>query len=115
MPSAPRRHEELARAAARTRAAYATWINPPEYQLYDLQTDRHEFVNRAEDPSLGQVKQRLMERLSLWQQETSDPLRSPEMLERLTQENDECRQRKVRSPAGGWSYLRYLQPASSEN
>ncbi|MFP6904796.1 MAG: hypothetical protein VCG02_06235, partial [Verrucomicrobiota bacterium] len=31
--------EELAGASAQTKAGYARWLEPPEYQLYDLKTD----------------------------------------------------------------------------
>jgi hypothetical protein len=56
------------------------------------------------------VRQRLIERLDRWQQDTDDRLRLPELLTRLTKENDVCRQLKIRSPIGGWKYTEYLAP-----
>lgn len=107
--------EELGTASADVQKAYDTWLNPPEYQLYDLQTDPIEFVNLASDGSLADVKQRLIRRLEQWQVETDDPLRKPELLARLTAENDECRTKKIRSTPGGWKYVEYLAPASRDS
>jgi N-sulfoglucosamine sulfohydrolase len=103
-------YEELKSAKKTTQAAYTTWLNPPEYQLYDLEKDRHEFFNIANDPDMVDVRQRLIERLDRWQQDTDDRLRLPELLTRLTKENDVCRQLKIRSPIGGWKYTEYLAP-----
>ena len=107
-------YEELKTADQRTQTAYATWLNPPEYQLYDLENDRHEFINVTDDPTLEEVKTRLINRLSQWQQETDDKLRIPEMLEHLTREIDDCREQRLRSPQGGWEYTKYLAPAITD-
>lgn len=104
-------YEELKSASAETQAAYATWLNPPRYQLYDLQADPHEFTNRADDHELAGVKARLIARLEQWQVETDDQLRFPEALSKLTAENDACRESNIRSPQGGWQYLDYLAPS----
>ncbi len=107
-------YEELKTADQRTQTAYATWLNPPEYQLYDLKNDRHEFTNVTDDPNLAEVKTRLINRLSQWQHETDDKLRIPEMLEHLTQEIDDCREQKLRSPQGGWEYTKYMAPTITD-
>ena len=49
-------YNEMVTATATTQAAYETWHHPPEIQLYDLQTDPQEFINREDDPELTAVK-----------------------------------------------------------
>ena len=36
---------------------------PPEFELYDLETDPGEFDNRADDPALRDVRDRLLARI----------------------------------------------------
>ena len=103
-------YEELKTAEKTTQVAYDTWLNPPEYQLYDLEEDRHEFFNIASDPDMVEIRKRLIERLDRWQLDTDDRLRLPELLTRLTKENDVCSRLEIRSPIGGWEYTEYLAP-----
>ena len=49
--------------------------SPPEWELYDLQTDPAEFQNRAAEASLADVRSRLERALREWQQRTKDPFR----------------------------------------
>ncbi len=104
-------YEELdANGSEATKKAYETWLNPPQYQLYDLDNDPHEFVNLAEDPELSATKQRLIEQLNQWQVKTDDKLRSARLLKRLTEEIESCLKNNIRSPKGGWNYVNYLGP-----
>ncbi|MDA8967692.1 sulfatase-like hydrolase/transferase [bacterium] len=104
-------HVDLKEADTRTRRIYDTWLNPPQYQLYDLDRDPDEFVNLADEPAFEAIKQGLIEKLEAWQRETHDRLRFPENLVRLTEENDACRREGIRSPVGGWQYGGYLGAA----
>jgi len=52
-------------------AAYARYLDPPLYELYDLQADPDEWFDLAADPSHAVVKQRLIDALAAWQ---DDPL-----------------------------------------
>ena len=58
----------------RTHAAFDRAVDPPEWELYDLQADPIEFDNRADDASLAEVRSRLQASLEEWQRETNDPL-----------------------------------------
>ena len=102
--------EELKKATKRTREGYARWLNPPEYQLYDLQSDPHEWKDLANDPSHAETKAKLIAALRQWQTDTRDPLADPNKLAMLMQETDAVNKAKRRSPKGGWQYLNYLNP-----
>lgn len=84
---------EIENAAEKIQTAYATWRNPPEYELYDLQDDPNEFNNLIESNDHQPVFERLKTALTNWQKQTNDPLADPEKLERFTEEvarvNDE--------------------------
>jgi len=102
--------KELEQADSATQRIYRQWLNPPEYQLFDLEKDPNEFVNLAEDAAMNDIKQRLITRLEKWQIETNDELRHSELLDKLTNEIDDCLEKKIRVPKGGWKYQKYLNP-----
>ena len=77
--------ELLAKASAPVRAAYALMKKPPEFELYDLQADPHEFNNLADHPAHARIRARLIAELKSWQKETHDPLADPAVARRLFQ------------------------------
>jgi len=79
---------DLKSASPVIQKAYQTFNNPPPYELYDLKNDPYEFVNLADKPEIKPVLDRLLNQLEKWQQETDDPLRYPEILKKLTEENN---------------------------
>jgi len=101
---------ELAGASEQTKAGYARWLNPPEFQLYDLHTDPHEWTDLSENPKHASTQQRLIEALRQWQNDTHDPLADPQELRRLMEENDAVVKAGRKSPKNGWQYLKYLAP-----
>ena len=104
---------ELKNASEQTREGYARWLNPPEYQLYDLDADPHEWRDLASidrhSSSLKQMKAAMVS----WQQQTGDPIRDPALLMKLMDENTQVSRAGRRSPAAGWQYLKYLHPERS--
>lgn len=52
--------------------------NPPEWELYDLESDPVEFVNLSHDPARGEVVTRLKQALRDWQKQTRDPFADAE-------------------------------------
>ena len=89
---------------------YARWLKPPEYQLYDLKTDPHEWTDLSSDPTHADTKHRLQTALKEWQTDTSDTLLDPEKLSMLMEENDAVFKAGRRYPKDGWQYLKYLAP-----
>jgi len=62
------------------------WLNSRNYregrkpvELYDLEADPHELVNRADDPALASIKSDLMGQLDSWMRATDDPLLGGEL------------------------------------
>ena len=52
--------------------------NPPEWELYDLESDPIEFHNVADQAKMNEVKERLRLELAKWQDQTKDPFRDQE-------------------------------------
>jgi N-sulfoglucosamine sulfohydrolase len=78
--------EEIERSAPEIRQAYATWKNPGEYELYDLQEDPHEFCNLAADERYTAVLNTLKSALRQWQADTRDPFADPGKFVRFNRE-----------------------------
>jgi N-sulfoglucosamine sulfohydrolase len=95
---------ELKTAPIAIQKTYKDWLNPAKTQLYDLENDPWEFNDLSTDPKFTQIKERLLAQIFKWQKDTDDPLRFPERLAKLTQENDTI---KV-SPKMRWRYPQYL-------
>ncbi|GJM29614.1 MAG: hypothetical protein DHS20C17_22490 [Cyclobacteriaceae bacterium] len=77
---------EIENAPEYIQTAYATWRNPPEFELYDLQEDPHEFDNLIESNEHRVIFENLKTALSNWQKETHDPMADLEKLNRFTAE-----------------------------
>lgn len=100
--------EELETAPERIQCVYATWLNPPEYQLYDLESDPWEFENLADKAEHAAAERCLRDALLEWMEQTDDWIADPEKLARLTAENDAVPAPGHGAPPGGWTYPDYL-------
>ncbi|WP_166823380.1 sulfatase family protein [Thalassoroseus pseudoceratinae] len=58
---------------------------PPEWELYDLESDPIEFINLSDDPSMDKELQRLKDALKTWQKQTHDPFTDPEFRKTVEQ------------------------------
>jgi N-sulfoglucosamine sulfohydrolase len=72
------------------RSAYRRMRKPPEFELYDLRKDPHEFRNLADDPGYADTLAALKRELAAWRTRTNDPLLKAENLTRLKAEIDAC-------------------------
>jgi N-sulfoglucosamine sulfohydrolase len=68
---------------APTKDVFATFANPPEFELYDLQNDPDEFRNLAGKPEVAKVEQRLKAALLDWRKQSQDPFLDPEFLKKF--------------------------------
>ena len=97
---------EQAAAPKYVRDAFNRWSRPPRYELYDLDSDPHEWNNLADDPGHTVVRRRLMAALEDWQRQTRDPFLDPANVDAFVREqlaNRDLLYRKNESFR--WSYL----------
>ena len=71
---------EIAAAPPVVQAAYKDFLNPPEYELYDLKHDPYELNNLADDPAHQDEKLRLIAALKEFQSQHNDPMGDPALL-----------------------------------
>ena len=62
-------------------AGYRSMKHAPEFELYDLENDPHEFKNLSGDKNHQVILERLKNRLFAWQDKTDDPLRHSKVLQ----------------------------------
>ncbi len=63
--------------------AFQRYLNPPEWEFYDLQSDPVEFRNLIEEPAHAEMVQQLKAALIDWQKATTDPLLEQEGFDRF--------------------------------
>jgi N-sulfoglucosamine sulfohydrolase len=80
--------KEIATSGKVIQRAYATWRNPPEFELYDLDKDPYEFNDLSRNENDRPILNRLKVQLEKWQKETKDPLSDKAVLNRFTGEVD---------------------------
>ncbi len=69
-------------AGAPVQKAFATFADPPEFELYDLENDPIEFRNLASDPAHAATLERMKQALLQWRRETNDPFLDPAWIEK---------------------------------
>lgn len=97
--------KELQTAPDSIQRVYNLWLESPEIQLFDLESDPWELNDIASDSNYFEVKERLLRALYLWQEKTNDPLRFPEKLRALTTEHDAVESWGFKDD---WQYPDYL-------
>jgi N-sulfoglucosamine sulfohydrolase len=65
------------------RQAFDTFADPPEFELYDLESDPVEFHNLAGKPEHREIQHRLTEALAAYRKQTEDPFLDGALLEKF--------------------------------
>ena len=71
---------ELVTASEKIKEGYARFLNPPRWELYDLEKDPYEWYNLAEDPDHTATRDRMIAILEKWQRDTRDPFANQKWL-----------------------------------
>jgi hypothetical protein len=56
------------------RNAFSRLRNPPEFELYDLHSDPHEFEDLSADPKYADTARDLQNKLTQWRENSGDPI-----------------------------------------
>jgi len=64
--------------------AFQTYADPPEFELYDLESDPVEFFNLSGLPSMRKDENRLKRALMEWRKQTQDPTLDTAFMERMS-------------------------------
>ncbi len=100
------RKEERKTVSSELEAAFQRWETPPRYELYDLEEDPYELKNLADDPSCAEIRDRLIDVLTNWQEKTRDPLSDQENVDAYVEEQLDFRDLRYRKmPDFRWDYL----------
>ena len=100
---------EAATTPAHVREAYARYLDPPRYELYDLNADPCEWMNLADDPAHAATLKRLIGALAAWQDDPviADPWRVLENVERFGTMQELAIGTNYKGKGGfSWDYLR---------
>lgn len=109
--------DEIIKADETVREAYERMYQPPRYELYNLETDPHEFINLADDPKYEDILKGLSTKLISWREETNDPLLNQSHLHRLSEEVRSMKSKEIAKDYR-WGYPDYFfgkEPATSKN
>ena len=91
-----------------------SYVNPPEFELYDLSQDPYELTNIATDPKHQMAKTRLFKAMRDFQKKIDDPFRDRANVDFFIREQkDPKRQPKKRSQET-WSHLKKFWPRPQE-
>ena len=97
--------EEIASAPERVRGAYARFERPPEFELFDLHADPHEFDDLAGDEGCAEVRASLFAALRSWQERIADPLGDAKLRQQFMAEQAAARDNRHRKRGYVWPYL----------
>jgi N-sulfoglucosamine sulfohydrolase len=92
-----------------------SFLFPPEFELFDLQTDPHEWTNLADGPQHHAIKTRLLSAMREFQREIKDPFADKRNLAAFIDEQEEYQQEPYRNIADfRWPHLDLFE-ASQES
>ena len=81
------------------------YVDPPEFELYDLDEDPYEFNNLAEDPAYEAMRNRLFRAMREFQQAIKDPFLDPQNVDFYLREMADPTRHPARRTDEQWSHL----------
>ncbi len=88
-----------------------SFLNPPEYELFDLQKDPHEWKNLADSADHSTIRQRLLKAMQDFQCQIKDPFASSENIATFIAEQKEYLHKPYRRSGFRWPHLDMFRKA----
>lgn len=89
------------------------FVNPAEYELFDLEKDPYEWKNLAESPEYQKKKKELIGAMKEFQREINDPFLDPKNLDRFEAEQIKYQKVNYRRKKGfRWPHLELFEKAN---
>ena len=82
-----------------------SFLYPPEYELFDLQDDPHEWKNLSDSAPHHAIRQRLLDAMQDFQNEIKDPFASKENIATFIAEQKEYLHKPYKKPGFRWPHL----------
>lgn len=106
-------YEEINNSNDIVKRAYKTWLNPPEFELYDLRNDPWEFNDLSDKIEYSGILNKLKHQLKNWQIETKDPLADSIQFTKLTEEIETIKKKSgvngyAKNKDFSWQYPEYF-------
>jgi len=90
-----------------------SFLYPPEYELFDLQEDPHEWENLADSPEHHDIKQRLLKSMQDFQSEIKDPFADPDNIATFIAEQKEYQRKPYKKTGFRWPHLDMFEQTQS--
>jgi N-sulfoglucosamine sulfohydrolase len=81
------------------------YVDPPEFEVYDLRTDPYEFDNLANDPEHRATRERLFKDMRKFQKEIDDPFLDPVNVDYFLKEMKDPSRQPEKKTEETWSHL----------
>ena len=89
---------------------YKPFVTPPEYELYDLQEDPHEWKNLADDEKYREIKTKLIDAMKSFQREINDPFVNEKNLKSFYEEQKKYLKINYRGKKDfSWPHLEFFK------
>ena len=86
-----------------------SFLRPPEYELFDLQNDPHEWINLAYNPEKESIKNRLLQAMKEFQTDIKDPFIHAENIQTFIAEQKEFQSKPYKRRGFRWPHLDLFQ------
>ena len=88
-----------------------SFMHPPEYELFDLREDPHEWKNLADSEQHKPIRDRLLNEMQSFQREIHDPFASPKNIDTFISEQKEYQSKPYKISGFRWPHLVMFEKA----
>ncbi len=93
----------------------ASFLHPPQYELFDLQEDPHEWQDLADSAEHREIKQQLLKAMRDFQHQIKDPFADRENIAAFLAEQKEYQTKPYKKPGFRWPHLDMFKKAQEAN